>query len=137
MGNAFWSWLFSTLSNRFFRPVKRVWFHPGVLAVVGVCLTVGLLAFQIIPGFQRNDAWIGFAGLLFFPFIFWLFSLLAVSALLIIPRLVFCAIVVVLFLKIPFLLGPFFGWARPYLPPELLPSGDPPEESGSPSLAQD
>jgi len=136
MWNAFWSRLFSTLSYRFFWTVKRAWFHPGVLAVVGVCLTVGLLAFQIIPGFQRNDAWMGFAGLLFFPFIFWLFSLLAVSALLVIPRLVFGAILVVLFLKVPFLLGPFFGWARPYLPPELLPPGDPPGESESPSPAQ-
>lgn len=136
MWNACWSRLFSTLSNRFFRPVKRVWFHPGVLAVVGVCLTVGLLAFQIMPAFQRHDAWIGFAGLLFFPFLFWLFSLLAVSALLIIPRLVFGAILVVLCFKVPFLLGPFSRWARQYLPPEFLPPGDPPEESESPSPAQ-
>lgn len=128
MCKTFWSRLFSTLSNRFFRPVKRVWFHPWVLAVVGVCLTVGLLAFQIMPGFQRHEAWTGFAELLFFPFIFWLFSLLAVSVLLIIPRLVFGALVVVLFLKIPFLLGPFLGWARQDLPPELFPPGDPPEE---------
>ncbi|MFN7803021.1 MAG: hypothetical protein ACK5TO_03350 [Planctomycetaceae bacterium] len=136
MWNAFWSRLFSTLSYRFFRPVKRVWFHPVLLAVVGVCLTVGLLAFHIMPGFQRNDAWMGFAGLLFFPFLFWLLSLLAVTALLIIPRLVFGAILVVLFLKVPFLLGSFFGWVRQYLPPELLPPGDSSEESESPSPAQ-
>lgn len=136
MWNTLWCWLFSTLSNRFFRPVKRVWFHPGVLALVGVCLTTGLLAFQIMPGLQRHDAWIGFTGLLFFPFIFWLFSRIAVSSLLITPRLVLGAILVVPFLKIPFLLGPFFGWARQDLPPELFPPGDPPGESECPSLAQ-
>ena len=135
MWNAFWRWSFSTLSNRFFWPVKRVWFHPGVLAVVGVCLGLGLLAFQFLPGIRGNDAWIGFAGLLFLPFIAWLFSLISISLLLVIPRLVYFAIVIMLFLKIPFLLGPLFRWSRQYMPPELLPPDDQPGESENSSPA--
>jgi len=135
MWNGFWSWYFSSLSNRFFRPVKRVWFHPGVLAVVGVCFAVGLLAFQILPGIKGNDALIGLAGLLFFPFLLWLFSLLAVCLLLIIPRLCFVAVLVLLFLKVPFLLGPLTRWAQQYLPPELLPPDARPGETKTPPTA--